>query len=637
MKLIDKTFFGAGALIAVYGLSTGQARAANPTPPGIPCAARASAVIANGPAPAGQSPPADVFSDAHSLVDSYQSSMGAYGGANVGDNGNVQAATTIQNNGGVIHGTETVNSPAGLAIVPVPAGATNLPLGSASPGSININNAQENITLAPGSYVVANLNVNFPGAINISPPGPVFIWVTGNLNLGGNENLNGIPENLQFLVNSSGFVNVNSNGSLFGFIYAPDAVVNLDSTVFGGVVGSSVTLNSGSAVHFDQNSVCPPPVPTGDTAQIAGDGTELSCALLQNGTVKCWGANGTGQLGIGTLTGPQTCPGTQQGFNPGQTGPCSTTPVLIPGLSGVTALTASFTLACALLSNGTVECWGDNGEGELGIGTSTGPDTCGEGAFAGGCSDAPVLVPGLTGVKQIAAGGTELVCALLAGGTVKCWGGIPEGSETCNEGNGPFPCATSPIPIPAMAGATSLSAGIGGVCAVLANGTGACISDSGVSPVPGLSNASAIAEGFETTCGVLLTGGAACVGGNLDGEAGNGTTMPVATATLVPGLANVTAMTFNGGFTACALLGGGTVQCWGDDSTGELGNGSISTTPVTSPQAVPGLVDVEQIAGGCALLTTGAVECWGDNMFGEAGNGDTSGAPVASPTVVQGL
>jgi hypothetical protein len=116
--------------------------------------------------------------------------------------------------------------------------------------------------------VASNINVNFPGAINISPPGVVQIWVTGNLNLGGVENANGVPENLEFLVTSSSAVSVNSRGELFGFIYAPDAVVNLNSAVFGGVVGSTVGLNSGSAVHFDQSSECAAtsPIVNGATA-----------------------------------------------------------------------------------------------------------------------------------------------------------------------------------------------------------------------------------------------------------------------------------------------------------------------------------------------------------------------------------
>jgi hypothetical protein len=192
-------------------------------------------------------------------IDSYQSGLGGYGGSNVGSAAVVQAATTISNNGGVVRGTLRPNTPGGLAVVPVAAGARNLPLGSPTPGSLNINTAAQSITLAPGDYVAANINVNAPGAIRISPAGEVRIWVTGSATLGGSLNANGVPRNLTILVNSAGFVNVNGGGALNGVLYAPTSTVNVNGPVFGTVIGRSVTLNSGAAVHFDQSSTCNPP------------------------------------------------------------------------------------------------------------------------------------------------------------------------------------------------------------------------------------------------------------------------------------------------------------------------------------------------------------------------------------------
>jgi len=155
----------------------------------VPCVALASAVTATA---------GNVYINSDSTVDSYQSSQGAYGGSNVGSGAVVQAGTSIVNNGGVVDGTEIQNTPSGLSIMPVPAGAVNLPIGSISPGNLNINGASDSITLAPGAYVAADINVSYPGSITISPPGPVSIWVTGSLNLGGNENPNGVPAILPF-------------------------------------------------------------------------------------------------------------------------------------------------------------------------------------------------------------------------------------------------------------------------------------------------------------------------------------------------------------------------------------------------------------------------------------------------------
>jgi alpha-tubulin suppressor-like RCC1 family protein len=92
----------------------------------------------------------------------------------------------------------------------------------------------------------------------------------------------------------------------------------------------------------------------------------------------------------------------------------SATPVAVAGLTGATAISGS----CALLAAGTVQCWGWNESGQLGDGTTTGPESC---ADASACSTTPVAVSGLTGVTSVSAGG-ETACVLLAAGTVQCWG-----------------------------------------------------------------------------------------------------------------------------------------------------------------------------------------------------------------------
>ena len=249
---------GSGSLIACNSKAPGSAEllgatsaaVTSPSANLVPCAGRAVAVTAN---------TGSVILNMGSKTDSYQASIGAYGGTNIGQAGSVRAATTITQNGGTASGSLMPNSPAHLSPVPVPAGAIKLPLGSSSPGSVNINGVADSLTLAPGSYVVANLNVNQPGSIKIQPAGKVQIWVTGTLNLGGAENSSGKPNDLSFFVSSSNFINLNGSGPVVASVYAPNAPINVSTAVFGTVVGGTVTLNTNGAVHFDEGLVCPSP------------------------------------------------------------------------------------------------------------------------------------------------------------------------------------------------------------------------------------------------------------------------------------------------------------------------------------------------------------------------------------------
>jgi alpha-tubulin suppressor-like RCC1 family protein len=158
----------------------------------------------------------------------------------------------------------------------------------------------------------------------------------------------------------------------------------------------------------------PVPVLTGATAISAGH--DFACAILSGGTVECWGDNGEGQLGNGmTITGSWMT--------------YSTTPVAVSGLTGATAISAGFDFACALLSGGTIECWGDNSDGKLGDGTTTSSST-------------PVAVLGLTGATTISAG-YRSACALLSGGTVACWGYNAYGQL----GNGTTTDSSTPVSV----------------------------------------------------------------------------------------------------------------------------------------------------------------------------------------------
>lgn len=151
---------------------------------------------------------------------------------------------------------------------------------------------------------------------------------------------------------------------------------------------------------------------SGVTAISLGRG--LSCALTGGGAVYCWGYDRQGQLGTGSSTAPEQC----------VYDPCSTTPIAVPTLpSGVERITAGGFSVCAVAGAGGEKCWGDNSDGELGIGNSTGPDTCG--FFR--CSLNPIDVPGLgSGVSAVSSGAVHS-CAVREQGLVACWGFNDEG------------------------------------------------------------------------------------------------------------------------------------------------------------------------------------------------------------------
>jgi alpha-tubulin suppressor-like RCC1 family protein len=311
------------------------------------------------------------------------------------------------------------------------------------------------------------------------------------------------------------------------------------------------------------------------------------------------------------------------------------------------SVSAGFNHTCALLSTKTVKCWGDNGEGNLGNGTTSD-------------SSVPVAVKGLTGVTAIAAGGWQ-ACALLSTGTVKCWGDNALGDLGDGTFTGPtacilfLPCSTTPVAVKGLTGATAIASGSGWhSCARLSTGTVKCWGDNEYgelgngrtgakfdSSVPvfveGLTGVTAVsALGSIHSCALLSTKMVKCWGDNSDGDLGNGTTVSSSVPVAVKDLTGVTSVSA-GDIHNCALLSTKTVNCWGDNGSGDLGNGTRISSSI--PVAVKDLSGVTAIAAGgehsCARLSTGTVKCWGDNSDGDLGNGTTISSSV--PVAVTGL
>ncbi len=434
--------------------------------------------------------------------------------------------------------------------------------------------------------------------------------------------------------------------------------------------------------------------PISGVAQM-GTGLYHSCARLVSGQVRCWGADDSGQLGD-EGSSPATSP--QEVLAPGGIGPLEGVRDLavgsshscavlgsgevrcwglgalgrpvgwppfssLPGvvengagtgaLSGIAQVTAGQSVSCGLETTGRVVCWGANGSGELGDGTTT-------------SSTRPVAVsdPAGTGrlgdVEQITGSMTHH-CARQSTGEVRCWGGNSEGQL----GDGTTSARSRPIAVLAEAGAGSLSgvsqvsAGYTHTCAVLASGEARCwgrndegqLGDGtttdrarpiavrntdGTGPLTGVVE---ILAGADHSCARLVDGGLSCWGYGHDGALGNGDDQPRLLPTPVVDDSDDldSARSLAGDVSTCAVIDGGQVRCWGRNADGQLGDGTREQrrrpVAVLDPRAGLAPLDgVEEVGSGstyaCARTGVGSVWCWGAGRSGELGTPLAARSPV---------
>lgn len=335
-----------------------------------------------------------------------------------------------------------------------------------------------------------------------------------------------------------------------------------------------------------------PPV----TQRIAA-GRSHTCAVTTHGTVKCWGDNVWGQLGDGTTrasatpvevqdlagvvalsgSGNHTCALTSAGLvfcwgadDSGQLGDGGTAarsvPVRVAAVGeGVRAISGSATHTCALLRSRAVSCWGDNGAGQLGAGTS--PSGTG-----------PREVVGLPPRSTAVSAGNGYTCVVFTGRTVRCWGDNGDGQL----GVGDTEPRSSWQPVVGLPWASAVSAGDTHSCAVTHDGRVMCwgANDGGqlgiikaarnaLTPmaVPGIGeDYELVAAGYRRTCAVSRAGEVTCWGGSADD---NAEVVPTIMAELPPSQDVAV-----GAFHACALAGT-EVWCWGRNPDGQLGDGTV--------------------------------------------------------------
>jgi alpha-tubulin suppressor-like RCC1 family protein len=351
-----------------------------------------------------------------------------------------------------------------------------------------------------------------------------------------------------------------------------------------------------------------------------------TCAIDELGALTCWGANDLGQLGTGTSGGNFAHPQSVSGMN-----------------KDVIDVAVALKTACALKKDGTVWCWGQNSEGQLGNGTS---DVS--------AHPTPAKITSLTNVTDIEAG-YDHFCALHADTTASCWGW----NENSQLGN---PTAADPQKTPVKArftntygsisdltGVIKIQAGSRHTCALFDTGSIMCWGDDSVGQlgtsnlsdpwptartgfeVTGISTAVDIAVGQAHTCALLADGTVRCWGYNLEGQLGNGDkvtqTSPVQVKT--SSTVNLTGVTgISGGrMHTCAQKTSGLV-CWGADNVGQLGNDTARTSQVYASNHIlmktTALAPVQVSAGfdqTCAISKEGGLWCWGLGSSGQLANG----------------
>ena len=406
-------------------------------------------------------------------------------------------------------------------------------------------------------------------------------------------------------------------------------------------------------------------------------GSGHACALLNSGTVRCWGNNAAGQLGNGSFinsalpvtvsglsgvtaisagkNGSHTCAiasgaATCWGQNSdGQLGNNTTTnantPVAVSGLSsGVVAISAGGKHSCAVTTGGVTQCWGNNDYGQLGNNN------------AGTPSYVPVATNTLTSGVQSISAGYDFNCALKNDGSVYCWGSNGLGQSAL----GNTPAASIPTLTPLHSGIVAIASGGGFACALNNLGAVQCWGNNDAGQLGNGSNISStlptattlnagvtqLSAGSGHACAVMLTGHVNCWGGNPQGGLGNGNSTASNAPNLVLGNAGRGSLNLNAvtptvasqanALHTCALSSTGNVQCWGYNFYGQLGNGNISNTPlpvtVKDASGTGSLSNIVALTAGnvhtCALTSTGNVQCWGYNSSGQLGNGNTSNTPL---------
>lgn len=307
-------------------------------------------------------------------------------------------------------------------------------------------------------------------------------------------------------------------------------------------------------------------------------------------------------------------------------------------------------LAFTVQKSGGVKCWGSNSNGQLGDNSTSQRTT-------------PVDTSGLSSGVVAIASGENSTCALTSTGGVKCWGDNAFGQL----GDSSTTQRLTPVDVSGMSsGIVAIASGADHVCALtsagavkcwgdnqygqLGDGNGGSAGQKSTTPVDvsGLSSGVvAISAAKNQACVLLATGAIKCWGENSSGKLGDGTSTNRTAPVQVSGLTSGMMAIATGADQACALTDQGTVKCWGGNSQGQLGltPGSPISSMIPVDADSSNLTSISSItsslynAHNCVITSSGAAKCWGWNNQGQLGNNTTtkSGSAVQVTDLTSGI
>jgi alpha-tubulin suppressor-like RCC1 family protein len=399
------------------------------------------------------------------------------------------------------------------------------------------------------------------------------------------------------------------------------AVAEVDATgKVTGKAGGDVTITARSGEAAGQATAHVRGRPQGIVLETISAGDYHSCGIAVSGAAYCWGHNNQGQLGDGrpgthsatpvavgaghtfaqiTVGDFHTCGVTTAGkaycwgnndfgkLGVGDYGVIRTTPAAVVGGHTFRQLSAEADHTCGTTTSAETYCWGYNGHGQLGNGST---------AHSFGI---PVRVLGGHSFAQVSAG-RHLSCGVTTAGAVYCWGL----NDTGQLGNG----------------------SVGGFSSTPVR-------------VSGTQNFMQVGAGYLHACAITVAGAAYCWGANTNGQVGDASTTSRLTPTAVAG-GHVFRHIGVGDRSTCGVTTSYVAYCWGDNFGGHLSVGS-GLGVVPTPTALVGGHRWRQMFTGsvhsCGVATSGAAYCWGGNGAGQLGTGSFGGGTVAPTPVVGGV